>query len=62
MSAGSSTRQLKEEVQSLSHLLSHDECQVIGVTVTSSPRIYMPLEMHFVNDDFHGCNPLSCIS
>ena len=25
MSAGSSTSQLKEEVQSLSHLLSHDE-------------------------------------
>ena len=25
VSAGSSTRQLKEEVQSLSHLLSHDE-------------------------------------
>ena len=32
--------------------------KVIGVTVTSAPQIYVPLEMHFVNDDFHGCNPL----
>ena len=30
--------------------------KVIGVTVMSAPQI---LEMHFVNDDFQGCNPLS---
>ena len=33
--------------------------KVIGVTVTSAPRIYVPLEMHFVNDNFHGCDLLS---
>ena len=26
--------------------------------VMSAPQIYMLLEMHFVIDDFHGCNPL----
>ena len=36
--------------------------KVIGVTVMPAPGIYMPLEMYFVNNDFHGCNPLSCVS
>ena len=36
--------------------------KVIGVTVTSAPQIYMLLEMYFVIDDFHGCNPLISVS
>ena len=33
----------------------------IGVTVTSTIDLY-PLKMHFVNDDFRGYDPLTCIS
>ncbi len=36
--------------------------KVIGVTVLPAPQMDMPLEMHLVDDDFHGCNPLGCIS